>query len=235
VTNARLPLNLFLVVLLLLLTACAAPRAVPASSPRTRQPPAEGQPPPGVFHRIEPGQTLYTISRTYGVSLKSVVAANELADPDRIDSGTTLFIPGAPRVLDVPATALPGMVPDDLFRKPVNAPLNSPYGQRWGRMHHGVDLGAPAGAPVRAARGGRVSYSGSGYRGYGKLVILDHDGGYQTLYAHNRRLLVRTGQRVRPGDVIARVGATGNATAAHLHFEIRKDGRPLDPARFLPF
>ena len=88
---------------------------------------------------------------------------------------------------------------------------------------------------MRAARAGRVSYSGSGYRGYGKLVILDHDDGYQTLYAHNRRLLVRTGQKVRPGEVIARVGGTGNATAPHLHFEIRKDGRPLDPAGFLRF
>jgi len=219
----------------LLLPACAVSRN--SSAPHDTRPgnPAGEQPPPGVFHRIEPGQTLYTISKTYGVALEAITATNHLADPDRIEAGETLFIPGAEHILDVEATALPGSIPRGLFRKPVQAGLNSPYGQRWGRMHYGVDLGAAAGTPVRAARAGTVSYSGSGYRGYGKLIILDHSDGYQTLYAHNSRLIARKGKKVAAGQVIAHVGATGNATAAHLHFEIRKHGRPRDPALYLTF
>ncbi len=218
-----------------LLSACALSRS--AASPQDTGPadPAAEQPPPGVFHRIEPGQTLYTISKTYGVALETITAANQLADPHRIEAGETLFIPDARMVLDVEATAFRGSIPSGLFQKPVQARLNSPYGPRWGRMHHGVDLGAAAGAPVRAARAGTVSYVGSGYRGYGKLVILDHGDGYQTLYAHNSRLLARKGKKVAAGQVIARVGATGNATAPHLHFEIRRHGRPVDPALYLTF
>jgi murein DD-endopeptidase MepM/ murein hydrolase activator NlpD len=86
---------------------------------------------------------------------------------------------------------------------------------------------------VLAARGGRVVYSDDRMRGYGKTVILDHGGGVTTLYAHNSDLLVRKGQRVRPGERIARIGRTGNASAEHCHFEIRRDDAPLDPLRFL--
>lgn len=219
----------------LVLPACAVSHT--ASAPHDTRPthPAAQQPPPGVFHRIETGQTLYTISNTYGVAMATIAAANDLADPDRIEAGETLFIPGAEQLLAVEATALPGSIPRGLFQKPVQAGLNSPYGQRRGRMHYGVDLGAPAGAPVRAARAGTVSYAGSGYRGYGKLVILDHSDGYQTLYAHNSRLMARKGKKVAAGQIIAHVGATGNATAPHLHFEIRRHGRPQDPALYLTF
>jgi murein DD-endopeptidase MepM/ murein hydrolase activator NlpD len=204
------------------------------SAPRDTRPadPSAQQPPPGVFHRIETGQTLHTISKTYDVTVETLTAANDLADPDRIEVGEMLFIPGAGHVLDVPAT---GSIPRGLFQRPVQARLNSAYGRRRGGMHYGVDLGAPKGAPVRAARAGRVSYAGSGYRGYGKLVIIDHSDGYQTFYAHNSRLIARKGKKVTAGQIIAHVGATGNATAPHLHFEIRKNGRPQNPALYLSF
>ncbi len=222
---------------LILLAVCVLPACVlsrATSTPHDTRPAdlSTPQPPAGVFHRIQAGQTLHTISHTYGVAVQTLTAANDLAHPDRIEAGELLFIPGAGHVLDVPAT---GSIPRGLFQSPVQARLNSAYGRRRGRMHYGVDLGAPKGAPVRAARAGRVSYAGSGYRGYGKLVILDHSDGYQTFYAHNSRLVARKGKKVTAGQIIAHVGATGNATAPHLHFEIRKNGHPQNPALYLSF
>jgi murein DD-endopeptidase MepM/ murein hydrolase activator NlpD len=183
------------------------------------------------------GQTLYTIARTYGISLSALVQANDVEDPNRIEAGMLLFIPGAPETMEVPLTVGPGAppTPDLRFLLPAAGPLNSGYGPRWGRMHYGVDIGAPAGSPVRAARDGVVLYAGSGYRGYGKLVILDHGSGYRTLYAHNQKLLARVGRSVRAGDIIGRVGSTGNATGPHLHFEIRRNDRPLDPGPYLQY
>ena len=191
------------------------------------------QPPPGVFHRVVRGQTLYTIARTYGVALDEIIEVNEISDPHQLEVDRLLFIPGAEAIQEVPATTRETRPARGLFRMPVAAAVTSPYGPRRGRMHHGVDLGATSGTQVLAARDGVVSYAGSGYRGYGKLVILDHDGGFQTFYAHNRRLLTGRGVRVRAGQPIAQVGATGHASAPHLHFEIRLHGRPQDPSRYL--
>lgn len=96
------------------------------------------------------------------------------------------------------------------------------------RMHHGVDLAAPTGTPVRAARDGVVR-SADTRGGYGNVVVLDHGDGLESRYAHCDTLAVKPGQVVRAGDVVATVGATGRATGAHLHFELRDDGRAVDP------
>lgn len=120
------------------------------------------------------------------------------------------------------------------FMRPVAGRITSGFGERFHpilrhrRMHTGVDFGAPHGAPVRAAAAGVVllaAYSG----GYGNCVILDHGDGRTTLYAHCSVLLVREGQEVRQGQVIARVGSTGLSTGPHLHFEVRVNGTPVNP------
>jgi lipoprotein NlpD len=99
--------------------------------------------------------------------------------------------------------------------------------------HKGLSIGGKAGDPVLAAGDGRVVYAGSGLRGYGNLVIIKHNGDYLTAYAHNQALLVKEDQQVRKGQKIAEMGST-DADRVQLHFEIRKQGKPIDPARQLP-
>ncbi len=97
----------------------------------------------------------------------------------------------------------------------------------------GVDIGGKAGDPVLAAADGRVVYAGAGLRGYGNLVILKHDNTYLTAYAHNQKLLVKEDQNVHRGQKIAEMGSS-DADRVKLHFEIRREGKPVDPARYLP-
>jgi murein DD-endopeptidase MepM/ murein hydrolase activator NlpD len=98
--------------------------------------------------------------------------------------------------------------------------------------HQGLDIAAPTGAPIMAAGQGRVIFAGP-MAGYGLMVEIDHGFGMTTVYAHASRLLVRVGQEVQRGEVVAQVGATGVATAPHLHYEVRQHGRALDPMNYI--
>ncbi len=109
--------------------------------------------------------------------------------------------------------------------------ISSPFGWRRGRMHGGVDIATRTGTAIRAADSGVVAFSG--WQGwFGNLVIIDHGNGYETYYAHNSRNMVSQGQRVARGQTIALIGSTGNSTGPHVHFEIRYNGKRLDPLRF---
>lgn len=110
-------------------------------------------------------------------------------------------------------------------------PRRDPYTGRT-RNHNGVDLVAPRRTRVVATAPGRVSFSGR-QRGYGNIVIIDHGAGMQTAYAHLHARRVRTGSRVRRGSLVGLIGATGNATRPHLHYEVRRHGSPIDPMPFL--
>ncbi|HEV8354389.1 MAG TPA: peptidoglycan DD-metalloendopeptidase family protein [bacterium] len=120
------------------------------------------------------------------------------------------------------------------FLLPARGVLTSGFGYRRHpifrirRMHTGIDIAAPRGTPVMAAADGAVLYTGW-FGGYGKIVVLDHGGGVSTLYGHLSAILVPTGVRVRRGQVIGRVGSTGYSTGPHVHFEVRINGRPVDP------
>ena len=113
---------------------------------------------------------------------------------------------------------------------PANGPLVGGFDEI---KNKGVDIGGSAGDPVLAAADGRVVYVGAGLRGYGNLIILKHNNTYLTAYAHNQTLLVKEDQSVRKGQKIAEMGSTDSDRVA-LHFEIRRQGRPVDPARFIP-
>lgn len=111
--------------------------------------------------------------------------------------------------------------------------ISSTYGPRWGTFHYGIDYAAPAGTPIYAARAGKVIYSAYNNGGYGKLIIIEHSDGTQSYYAHCSSLYVPVGTKVNQGDRIAGVGTTGDSTGNHLHFEIRVNGRPVNPANYL--
>jgi len=234
-------------------------RAVEAQAPSPSEAPGQDEPdvPEGVFHRVERGQTLWRIARAYGVPLEDLLAANGISEPTDLATGRMLFVPGAtallhvppypappppemPRPSDVPprASAPAPAVPSapEAFAWPVTGgEILSRYGApRRGRRHAGVDIRGPKGHDILATRGGEVAYSGSALRGYGKMVVLDHGDGLQSVYAHASELLVKTGDRVERGQSIARIGRTGNATTEHCHFEIRKDRVPVDPLPYFP-
>ncbi len=112
--------------------------------------------------------------------------------------------------------------------------VTSRYGGRWGRMHEGIDLGLPIGSQIKASDGGRVTFSG--YKnGYGLCVIIDHGSGVTTLYGHCNQLQVKQGQSVFQGQAIAKSGNSGRSTGPHLHFEVRKNGNPVNPAKYVRF
>lgn len=119
------------------------------------------------------------------------------------------------------------------FIWPVKGVVYSRFGARGASRHDGIDIAAPEGTAIQAAADGEVIYSGV-QRGYGNLVILRHEGGLVTIYAHNRENLVREGDRVRKGQTIAKVGRTGRATGPHVHFEVRRGTKPIDPQTVLP-
>lgn len=148
-----------------------------------------------------------------------------------------LFNAGAPLPSPAPATGPgPRVVTPNAWMRPTAAPIGGasakfgacrPIGG-CSRRHEGVDFSAPAGDPIRAARAGRVTYAGS-RGGYGLMVEVDHGDGWRSRYAHLRRMTVGVGDTVAAGDQVGESGATGNATGAHLHFEVRRHGVAVDP------
>jgi lipoprotein NlpD len=200
--------------------------------------------PAGLRHTVTRGDNLYRLGKAYGVSPEELVHANGIKDPDRIEVGQVIVIPHATRELPVemitPERAradrpgpreLPGGPSPFLW--PVSGVVSSDFGPRGASHHDGIDISTPEGTPVRAARAGRVLYSDT-LRGYGKLIILEHEDGYATVYAHNRDNRARVGDQVRQGDPIASVGNTGTTSGANLHFEIRKDNVARNPLFYLP-
>jgi len=199
--------------------------------------------PAGLRHRVARGENLYRIGKAYGVSDRELARVNGITDPDRVEVGTLLVIPHAGRELPVrmitperaradrPVSAELPTGPSP-FRWPVAGPVTSPFGARGESHHDGIDISCTEGTPVRAARAGRVLYSDR-LRGYGNLIILEHDGGYATVYAHNRENRAAAGTVVRQGDVIAGCGQTGKTRGANLHFEVRKDNVARNPLYYL--
>jgi len=182
----------------------------------------------GTCHVVKRGQTLFSISQAYKVPLEVVVEANGIPDPSLVPAGRVLFIPGATRPLEISA---PAATP--VLHWPLHGMVTSAFGPESGREHHeGIDIDGILGQTVRAAAAGRVIWVGT-ERGYGNLVILDHGHGLSTLYAHASRLLVGPDEWVDSGEPVAEVGDTGNARGAHLHFEVHRNGQPVDPLSFL--
>jgi murein DD-endopeptidase MepM/ murein hydrolase activator NlpD len=198
--------------------------------------------PQGTYHVVTPGETLFRIGKAYGVTYQELARVNGIKDAAQIRVGQRIFIPGATRPLPVetitpaePVPAAPGSPEPgfETFLWPVNGTINSGFGPRGSSFHDGIDIAAPEGTPILAIEAGEVIYSDQ-LRGYGNMVILRHAGGIVSVYAHNEANLVREGQSVVRGEVVARVGSTGRVSGPHLHFEIRRNNAAQDPLRYLP-
>ncbi len=143
--------------------------------------------------------------------------------------------PSGPAVAAKPAPPKASPSPEELsFIWPVKGPVTSWFGPREGQPHDGIDISAPKGTPVLAAEKGKVIYSDNGISGYGNLIIILHSGGFHTVYGHNLRNRVDVDERVNKWQVIAEVGNTGRTSGYHLHFEMRKKERAVDPMDYLP-
>jgi lipoprotein NlpD len=227
-----------------LLAACAAaprPPPLPLTSPEPHLEPDLV----GATHLVRKGETIYRIARAYGVEPRDLMEVNDITDPRQLKPGMEVFVPGAPRPLEVPPLA-PGAAPEPepaplpsvppreaTMRWPLRGVLYSRFGVRQGQRHDGIDIAAPEGTSVTAAAAGTVVYTGR-QAGYGAIVILRHGDGLVTLYAHNSAVLVKEGEQVEAGRPIAKVGQSGRTTGPHLHFEVREGTRPRNPLFFLP-
>lgn len=186
-------------------------------------------------YTVQPGDSLWELASRYDFSLEDLLASNPQVDnPGHLQIGQVLILPatgGAEPAVAATISPVPGL--GDAFAWPVFAPLSSPFGPRGGRNHNGIDLAAQMGDPIKAARDGDVILAGT-VSGYGETIILRHQDGTRTLYAHCSRLLVQSGERVRQNEVIALVGSTGRSTGPHLHFEIIVNNKAHDPLLYLP-
>ena len=196
--------------------------------------------PRSATHVVVAGDTLYRIANEYGVSVGRLIAANQLSDPRELRVGQVLTIPGAGYRASSIGTASSGVLPysgeraSRQFQWPVaQGVVSSGFGIRNGAMHDGVDIAAPVGTPVLAADSGVVIFSGV-LHGYGNTVIIRHDDGYATVYAHNSQNLVGENTRVACGQQIGEIGRSGRTTGANLHFEVRRDNIAQNPLAYLP-
>jgi murein DD-endopeptidase MepM/ murein hydrolase activator NlpD len=248
--------------------AARAPEAPEADEPPAPVAPAASRDGWDGQHTVKAGESLYGIARDYKVTLADLQRMNAITEPNKIQIGTVLRIPGrgeAPpasrfvptstvgsparsRVInarleqkrqatrreaalhDRATDAGPADAGSGKFRWPVKGRIISSYGKRSDGTHNdGINLAVPQGTEVHAVEGGKVAYAGNELKGYGNLVLIRHPNGWVTAYAHADRLLVNYDQEVSRGQVIAKVGKTGSVDEPQLHFELRRDSRPVDP------
>jgi len=204
---------------------------------------------PAGYYRVQRGDTLSRIAQRYGARTEDLVRWNRLAKPNRLAVGQTLRV--KPSILNKTPIRTLAAPPRRLTQAPVtslssitNLPASIPFTLRWpaqgpiirsfdGVYNKGIDIAGKVGDPIHAAADGAVVYAGNGLRGYGNLLIIRHDANFLTAYAHNRTLYIPEGHNVKRGQRIAEMGSTDSAHAM-LHFELRYQGRSLDPLRYLP-
>lgn len=195
----------------------------------------------GAYHTVVSGDTLESIARYYKVTVEDIVnyELNHVPDGSQLPMGLKLVVPGGkkpyiPRVV----AHYTGPIPDDATRGtgafgwPTSGRITC--GFNCYPRHYAIDIGNVSGTPVHAADSGYVARAGWSDVGYGKMILIDHGNGFQTLYAHLHVILVDVGTSVAKGTLIGKMGDTGNATGPHLHFEIRENGKQRNPILYLP-
>lgn len=187
---------------------------------------------PVTSYQVKPGDTLTSIANQFGTTVAALIRVNPLSDPDVLQVGQEIRLP-----MEVAARG--GQIFPGSLLWPVRGPISSGYGSRIHPLtggpdfHEGIDISVNVGTPVRAAAAGIVEIAGD-MGGYGLGVVIRHPGGVETLYGHNSDLLVRVGQYVSRGQVIAYSGNTGMSTGPHVDFRVKKDGVYQNPLDWLP-
>ena len=244
-----------LAALVLLLTGCSGGYA-PVSDQSLGSRPEPTRLASGEY-RVQSGDTLFGIAFKLGVDPRELQRTNNIRDKNRIFVGQVLKTEPAPKAQQSLAqkttstktkknsqnvvSSKPETTPNKRvvaaatnikWRWPHDGKVLAGYASAEGG-NKGLDISGKIGDPVVAAAEGTVVYAGSGLLGYGNLVIISHSQEFLSAYAHNSRILVRENQKVKQGELVAEIGNTG-ASVPMLHFEVRRDGRPVDPLRYLP-
>jgi len=220
---------LFVVAMMLLLAACG-PKTRWDHTPREQ-------------HVVRSGETLYAIAWRYDKDPKDLARWNKLGSGSLIHPGQVILLSGpnapsgpqsTPRATSPASADLPPIPTEapPAWQWPASGKIVVEFGKRPG-SGTGVLIGGNEGESIRAAAGGRVVYSGSGLIGYGELIIVKHNDTYLSAYGHNESLLVKEGQNIKKGQRIATMGE-GPGQEPRLHFEIRRNGKPVDPRQYLP-
>lgn len=195
---------------------------------------------------VRPGDTLYKIAQANNTDVSTLVRLNHLSDPSQLRVGQTIKLSGEASAPSAPVATPVPVTPASTAETEAPPPKASDAGlitwgwpasgriiQSFNASTKGIDISGAPGEPVYAAADGKVMYAGNGVRGLGNLILLGHSNGFITAYAHNQKLLVKSGQQVHRGAKIATIGQT-DTTSPRLHFEIRRKGTPVNPLSYLP-
>ena len=236
---------------LLLNVGCSTtPRAKPANVVDRSGGENNESTPPG-YYRVKRGDTLARIALDNGQSPRDLAQWNNMSNPNQIEVGDLILVkppanskmtvkPIPKTASDLPKTDTPKVdaakeAPKEIVAEPgirLSWPAKGKVTDDFSEKTKGIDIAGKLGEPITAASEGKVVYAGNSLRGYGNLVIIKHDNTYLTAYAHNRTLLVKEGDSVKKGQVIAEMGDT-DATSIKLHFELRVNGKPVNPTPYL--
>jgi len=201
--------------------------------------------PAGGLATVMPGDTVYAVSRRTGVTVRDLIELNGLEPPFKVVPGQTLALsadssplqatPDRAQPVQASISSLkPPSRTGTRFSWPLRGDIIEDFGPRGPGQHNdGINIRAAKGAPVRAAEAGVVVYTGNELKGLGNLLLLRHDGGWVTAYAHADKIAVKRGDVVKRGQVIAQAGSSGNVTTPQLHFEVRRGTKPVNPVDFL--
>lgn len=200
-----------------------------ATAPYVLPPKPEGI--PGIYHRVEKGQTLWRISKIYNVDLDEIVNINRILDVSRIEIGQLIFIP---RLQKQQPLSSQSYIEDFIW--PVRGKVITAFGQTYNNMvNKGINIQPYETLDVIAARSGKVVFYSPDFEGFGKTIIVDHGDGLSTIYARNSQIFIKVGDSVQKGALIAKVGSSGDRDKdAYLHFEIRKGHISQNPYFYLP-
>lgn len=204
---------------------CVSAPKKPAASPSVSQSAAPAAPVSGIYHTVERGQTLWRISRLYGVDLDEIVAANRIEDVTRIETGQKVLIPGA-AVIKTPLAADHG---EDFLRPMRGTPVVTLVPE-----YRGLNIAPRSGAgEVLASKSGNVVFVSDDFLDLGKTLIIDHHDGFLTVYGRLAEVTVASGEAVSRGSRIGTAGATRQDSRTYLHFQIRKQGIAQNPHLYL--